>query len=115
MKADALRLDQTVRILSHEIDARLAPANLDNLVSDRPWRLAVNPKAMAVSCALLAGYQARVVGRPGLAGEMFGHILANYSVDQYRYYVVRAYDTLKGLAGGEPFMPKDLLPGNLGS
>lgn len=115
MKADALRLDQTVSILSHEVDARLAPANLDNLVSDRPSRLAVDPKAMAASCALLAGYQARLAGRPELAGEMFGHILANYSVDRYRYYVVRAYDALQSLTGGERFMPEDLLPDDLGS
>jgi hypothetical protein len=76
MKADALHLDQTVRNLAGEKDATLVPDQLERLIFDKPTRLAVDPQAMAASCALLAGYQARVVGEPGLAAEMFGHVLS---------------------------------------
>ena len=60
MKADALHLDETVQILADQKDATLVPDGLERLILDQPSRLAVDPKAMAASCALLAGYQARV-------------------------------------------------------
>jgi hypothetical protein len=110
MKADALHLDQTVRNLAGEKDATLVPDQLERLILDKPTRLAVDPQAMAASCALLAGYQARVVGEPGLAAEMFGHVLSNYSASRYRYYVVQAYHALKSITGGEQFLPQHLLP-----
>jgi hypothetical protein len=110
MKADALHLDQTVQALAGEKDATLVPDQLERLILDQPTRLAVDPKAMAASCALLAGYQARVVGQPRLAAEMFGHILSNYSASRYRYYVVQAYHALKSITGGEQFLPQHLLP-----
>jgi hypothetical protein len=110
MKADALHLDQTVQKLVDDKKVLLVPEGLEQLVLDRPTRLAVDPKAMAASCALLAGYQARVTGEPRLAAEMFGHILSNYSITRYRYYVVQAYHALKGIAGGEQFLPKQFIP-----
>ncbi|HEX2055122.1 MAG TPA: hypothetical protein VHF07_01435 [Nitrospiraceae bacterium] len=110
MKVDALHLDQTVQKLGDEKNALLVPDTLEQLVLDRPTRLAVDPKAMAASCALLAGYQARETGKPQLAAEMFGHILSNYSINRYRYYVMQAYHGLKGIAGGEQFLPKQFLP-----
>jgi hypothetical protein len=110
MKADALRLDQTIQQMADESKLPLIPDELEQLVLDRPTRLAVDPKAMAASCALLAGYQARATGEPQLAAEMFGHILSNYSITRYRYYVVRAYHALKATAGGEQFLPKQFLP-----
>ena len=113
MKVDALHLDQTIQNLADDNKAPLIPDKLEQLVLDRPTRLAVDPKAMAASCALLAGYQARVVGEPQLAAEMFGHILSNYSITRYRYYVVQAYHALKGMAGGEHFVPKQFLPAGI--
>jgi hypothetical protein len=110
MKADALHLDETVQILADEKDATLVPDGLERLILDQPSRLAVDPKAMAASCALLAGYQARVAGQPRLAAEMFGHILSNYSASRYRYYVLQAYHALKNITGGEQFLPQHLLP-----
>lgn len=115
MKVDALRLDQTVQKMTDEGKSPLIPDELEQLVLDRPTRLAVDPKAMAASCALLAGYQARATGEPQLAAEMFGHILSNYSITRYRYYVVQAYHALKGIAGGEQFLPKQFLPSVLDS
>jgi hypothetical protein len=109
MKVDALHLDQTIQKLTDDNKPPLVPDQLEQLVLDRPTRLAVDPKAMAASCALLAGYQARVAGEPQLAAEMFSHILSNYPITRYRYYVVQAYRALKGIAGGEQFLPKQFL------
>ena len=113
MKVDVLHLDQTVQKLAEDNKAPLIPDELEQLVLDRPTRFAVDPKAMAASCALLAGYQARVAGEPRLAAEMFSHILSNYSAQRYRYYVVQAYHALKDIAGGEQFLPKQFLPPGL--
>ena len=113
MKVDALHLDQTVQKLADDNKAPLIPDELEQLVLDRPTRLAVDPKAMAASCALLAGYQARVAGESRLAAEMFGHILSNYSLTRYRYYVVQAYHALKDIDGGEQFLPEQFLPSGL--
>jgi hypothetical protein len=110
MKVDALHLDQTVQKLTDDKKTPLIPDQLEQLMLDRPTRLAVDPRAMAASCALLAGYQARVVGESQLAAEMFSHILSNYPITRYRYYVVQAYHALKGIAGGEQFLPKQFLP-----
>ena len=110
MKADALHLNRTVREMKVENDNALIPAGLEQVVDERPSRLAVDPQAMAASCALLAGYQARIAGHSQLAGEMFGHIVENYPVERYRYYVVQAYFGLKQIEGGERFLPKQPLP-----
>jgi hypothetical protein len=112
MKVDALHLDQidqTIQQIADEKKPPLIPDELEQLVLDRPTRLAVDPKAMAASCALLAGYQARATGESQLAAEMFGHILSNYSITRYRFYVVQAYHALKGIAGGEQFLPKQFM------
>jgi hypothetical protein len=114
MKADVLRLNQTVEKLTEQKKIMLIPDRIEEMMVDRPSRLAVDPKAMAASCALLTGYQARVAGEPGLAAEMFGHIVSNYSITRYRYYVVQAYHGLKGIDGGDRFLPKQFLSRGLG-
>lgn len=110
MKADVLRLDETVQTMHEDTSFALIPDRIERLVDERPSRLAVDPRAMAASCALLAGYQARVAGQPQLAAEMFAHILSHYPVERYRYYVVQAYYGLKQIEGGERFLPKQPLP-----
>jgi hypothetical protein len=110
MKADALHIDETVRTMREDTSSALIPDGIERLVDERPSRLAVDPRAMAASCALLAGYQARVVGQTQLAAEMFAHIVSNYPVERYRYYVVQAYYGLKQIEGGERFLPKQSLP-----
>ena len=110
MKADALRLDETVRTMREDTSSALIPDGIERLVDERPSRLAVDPRAMAASCALLAGYQARLAGLPQLAAEMFAHIVSRYPVERYRYYVVQAYYGLKQIEGGDRFLPKQPLP-----
>ena len=102
-------LGGAIQQIADEKKPPLIPDELEQFVLDRPTRLAVDPKAMAASCALLAGYQARATGESQLAAEMFGHILSNYSITRYRYYVVQAYHALKGIAGGEQFLPKQFM------
>ncbi len=110
MKADVLRLDETVRTMREDTSSALIPDGIERLVDERPSRLAVDPRAMAASCALLAGYQARMAGQPQLAAEMFAHIVSNYPVERYRYYVVQAYYGLKQIESGERFLPKQPFP-----
>ena len=109
MRTDALRLDETVRTMHEDTSSVLIPDGIERLVDERPSRLAVDPRAMAASCALLAGYQARVAGQPQLAAEMFAHIVSTYPVERYRYYVVQAYHGLKQIEGGERLLPKQPL------
>ena len=110
MKADVFRLDETVQTMHEDTSSALIPDGIERLVDERPSRLAVDPRAMAASCALLAGYQARATGQPQLAAEMFAHIVSHYPVERYRYYVVQAYYGLKQIEGGERFLPKQPLP-----
>ena len=109
MKADALHLGESVSTMHDEARHALIPDGIERMVDERPSRLAIDPGAMAASCALLAGYQARATGRPELASEMFGHVVANYPVTRYRYYVVQAYYALKQIESGERYIPKDPL------
>ena len=78
MKADVFRLDETVQTMHEDTSSALIPDGIERLVDERPSRLAVDPRAMAASCALLAGYQARAAGQPQLAAEMFAHIVSHY-------------------------------------
>ena len=110
MKADALHLGESVSSMRDEARHALIPDGIERLVHERPWRLAIDPEAMAASCALRAGYQARPAGRPELATEMFGHIVATYPITRYQYYVVHAYDALKQIESGERFIPKNPFP-----
>jgi len=109
MKADALHLGESVSTMRDEASHALIPDGIEQMVHERPWRLAIDPEAMAASCALRAGYQARAAGRPELAREMFGHVVATYPVTRYRYYVVQAYDALEQIERGERFIPKEPL------
>ena len=110
MKADALHLGESLSTMHDKARYALIPDGIERLGDERPSRLAIDPGAMAASCALLAGYQARAAGRPELATEMFGHVVANYPVTRYRYYVVQAYYALKQIESGERFIPKEPLP-----
>ena len=110
MKADAMHLGESVSTMRDEARHALIPDGIERMVHERPSRLAIDPGAMAASCALRAGYQAREAGRPELAREMFGHVVANYPVTRYRYYVVQAYDALEQIESGERFIPEEPFP-----
>ena len=66
MKADALHLGESLSTMHDKARYALIPDGIERLVDERPSRLAIDPGAMAASCALLAGYQARATGRPEL-------------------------------------------------
>ena len=57
-------------------------------------RLAVDPKAMAASCALQTGRSAVLAQQYELAMDMFRLVMANYSEPQYAYYMNQARQEL---------------------
>ena len=63
---------------------------LQQLISELPSRLAVDPKTMALGCALYGGRVARSVGRPRLAAELFTVVFAEQAETAYDYYVFEA-------------------------
>ncbi len=66
------------------------PAAIQHLIAELPSRLAVDPLAMAMSCALYGGQVARAVGRPRVAAELLNLVLAKQAEAAYGYYVFEA-------------------------
>ena len=71
------------------------PKFLKNLASHRGSRLSVDPRAMAASCALLAGEIAWKTGDPELARELLQAVVDGYPEAEYAYYVEKARDTME--------------------
>jgi|GEM_PF-560256 len=71
------------------------PAAMQHLISELPSRLAVEPKAMAMACALYGGQVARAVGRPGLAADLFNAVLAKHTEAADGYYASEARHELE--------------------
>jgi hypothetical protein len=67
-------------------------------VSEPANRLAVDPKAMAVSCSLHTGQSALLAGRNDLASEMFQAVLT-YPDGAYPYHATQAREGLARLNG----------------
>lgn len=82
----------------------LLPAAMQHLISEPPSRLAVDPQAMALACALYGGQVARVVGRPQLAVELFNVVLAKQADAAYGSYMFEASRGLKHLGSETPFV-----------
>lgn len=66
------------------------PMAMQHLVAKPFFRLAVDPKAMALDCALYGGHVAQVAGRNRLAEELFHVVLAQQAEEAYGYYVFEA-------------------------
>ncbi|GJL64817.1 MAG: hypothetical protein NPIRA04_34710 [Nitrospirales bacterium] len=66
------------------------PKFLKNWTSARSSRLSVDPRAMAVSCALQAGQAAWQTGRYLLAQDLMQSIIDEYPEPAYAYYVSEA-------------------------
>lgn len=91
MWGDVQRLNDAVRTIGRqEQAARLLPERIEQWLAEPPSRLAADPRAMAASCALLAGQVAQVAGHPRFAAELFGLVLSNFSPPQYAYYLAQA-------------------------
>ncbi|MEP7152153.1 MAG: hypothetical protein ABI856_10615 [Nitrospira sp.] len=83
-------LQQISQVAQEEVRQReispLVPAALKFLFAAPPSRLAVDPHAMAVACALHGGHVAQSAGRPELTVELFSTVLAGQRGASYAYY-----------------------------
>jgi hypothetical protein len=91
IRIDAQRLGEAAHAVKLKSQSSIVlPAAMQHLISELPSRLAVDPKAMAMACALYGGQVARAVGRPRLAVELFNVVLAKQAEAAYGYYVFEA-------------------------
>lgn len=105
IRLDAQHLDQAARAVKLKSrSSNLLPVAMQDLISELPSRLAVDPQAMALDCALYGGQVARSVGRPRLAVELFNVVLAKQADATYGSYVVEARRGLKHLGSDTPFV-----------
>ena len=64
----------------------LLPVAMRSLVATLPSRVAVDPHAMTVACALHGGHVAQSAGRPELTVELFNTVLEAQRGASYTYY-----------------------------
>jgi hypothetical protein len=91
MREDMQQLSQALDRMSVTTSRHsFLPQTVQRLIEEPPSRLAVDPGAMAVACALRAGVTAQTEGRTELAAELFGFVLSKDREPPYTYYVVQA-------------------------
>ena len=91
MREDMQHLNQALHRMSVTTSRHsFLPQSVQRLIEEPPSRLAVDPGAMAVACALRAGVAAQMEGRTQLAAELFGFVLSKDREPPYAYYVVQA-------------------------
>ena len=73
------------------------PSFIKELSSSRSSRLAVDPRAMAVSCSIHLADVARQTQNFETAYRALENIATNYPEPQYAFYVAKAHDTLEQL------------------
>lgn len=102
---NAQQLDQAAHAVNVKSRSSiLLPAAMQHLISELPSRLAVDPQAMALACALYGGQVARAVGRPRLAVELFNVVLAKQADAAYGSYVFEAGRGLKHMGSDTSFV-----------
>ena len=91
MRDDLQHLSRALRHMSETKNrAGLLPQSLQHWIAEPPLRLAVDPGAMALACALRGGQAAQAEGRTQLAAELFGFVLSKDRELPYAYYVLQA-------------------------
>jgi hypothetical protein len=91
MREDMQQLSQALDRMSVTTSRHsFLPQSVQRLIEEPPSRLAVDPGAMAVACALRAGVAAQTEGRTELAADLFGFVLSKDREPPYTYYVVQA-------------------------
>ena len=93
IRADLQRLNIVARTVATQNEpSALLPAGLRSRITAPPSRLAVDPRSMAVSCALHGREVAQSAGQPELNAELStavgseqaGSAYASYEVESYR-------------------------------
>ena len=73
------------------------PAAVRTLIATLPSRLAVDPHAMSVACALHGGDVAQAAGQPGLSVALLTAVVAAQQGAVNAYYAVETHQRLKGM------------------
>lgn len=88
VRGDAEILSQAA--FAHEGQAASVPDILASWVETPPVRLAVEPKAMAASCAVQGSHMAWQSGHPELAERLFSFVVRRFHEPPYLFYVSEA-------------------------
>ena len=96
MREDLQDLSRALRRMSETRNRpAFLPQRVEHWIAEQPSRLSVDPRAMALACALRAGQAAQAEGRIQLAAELFGFVLSKDREPPYAYYVVQARSGLE--------------------
>ncbi len=98
MLADAERLGRAAQAITQNTQgSTFLPVVMQNLVSEPPSRLAVDPKTMLVACTLYAGQAAQSLGQRRLAAAIFNSIIRTKAEPEFASYVHQASRGLEQL------------------
>jgi hypothetical protein len=101
--ADLHRLNHVAHMVSVQNQASVfLPVAIRSLIAAPPSRLAVDPKTMAVACALHSGHVAQSAGQLQLAVELFTAVVAAQEGGAPVYYVGEASRMLEYLEQKTP-------------
>lgn len=101
MQEDMQHLSRAFRgIREAKDESSFLPQSVQRLMDEPPLRLSVDPRAMAIACALQAGQAAQADGRTHMAAEFFGFVLSTDRDPSYTYYVTQAKAGLAQLRAG---------------
>lgn len=88
---DVVQLNGAVRSMNETMNKpSFLPQGVQRLIEEPPSRLSVDPRAMAIACALHAGQAAQADGRIHMAAELFGFVASKDREPRYTYYVGQA-------------------------
>lgn len=91
MREDMHHLNQALhRMNEAKNKPSFLPPSIQRLIEEPPSRLAVDPGAMVMACALRAGQAAQAEGRIEMAAEIFRVVLSKDREHLYTYYVAQA-------------------------
>ena len=90
------RVAQAVSMPNHAM-VLLLPASVRSLISTLPSRLAVDPHAMSVACALHGSEVAQAAGQPGLSVALLTAVVAAQPGAVTTYYADAAHQRLTSM------------------
>lgn len=99
IRADLRQLNRVAQAVSmpNHPSILVLPAAVRTLIATLPSRLAVDPDAMSVACALHGGAVAQAAGQPGLSVVLLTAVAAAKQGGANDYSVVEVHQKLKGM------------------
>lgn len=97
IRADLQQLNRVAHAVSmpNHPSVLVLPAAVRTLIATLPSRLAVDPHAMSVACALHGGDVAQAAGQPGLSVALLTAVVVAQQGAVNAYYAVEAHQRLK--------------------